>query len=134
MTVVAVSEDGTNVDVRWLNEDGDARRWTFPCAALTLVEFSRLSDLTRSPPASMGGGYAMTDEPRCGSCRFHVQQSCRRHPPSMTGHLGGIAAFPGVQEDTWCGEYERHPAPPPPQGDPTREIFSYPSSGGGWLP
>ena len=56
MTVVAVSEDGTNVDVRWLNEDGDARRWTFPCAALTLVEFSRLSDLTRSPPASMGGG------------------------------------------------------------------------------
>lgn len=52
MTVVAVSEDGTNVDVRWLNEDGDARRWTFPCAALTLVEFSRLSDLTHSPPVA----------------------------------------------------------------------------------
>lgn len=56
---------------------------------------------------------------KCENCRFFVrdpqnlkQGACRAHPPELitTPQAGGqvsmICAFPTVQDEMWCGEYE----------------------------
>jgi hypothetical protein len=36
----------------------------------------------------------------CTKCRYFVQNTCRRYPPS-----GRPSAWPIVQKEDWCGEY-----------------------------
>lgn len=40
----------------------------------------------------------------CITCRFRVGPRCRRYPPQMMED--GIARFPNVGADDWCGEYQ----------------------------
>lgn len=45
----------------------------------------------------------------CGKCRFYDPKgrNCRRFPPQVweTENSGG-SAFPRVEEDEWCGEFQ----------------------------
>lgn len=63
----------------------------------------------------------MSDEPRCGNCRFYLitgpERVCRRFPPQATFIAASgtgatitppqtISYFPGMQETGWCGCHE----------------------------
>ena len=69
----------------------------------------------------------MTDEPRCGTCRYWLttgaEAVCRRKPPQgwfiaaqtvATGQLPAqtISFFPPMSEQGWCGEYARKATAP----------------------
>jgi hypothetical protein len=42
----------------------------------------------------------------CSTCRFCVQQECRRYPPIVAAYPR--TGFPAIYETTqmWCGEYQ----------------------------
>ena len=48
------------------------------------------------------------EESSCANCRFCIGGHCCRFPPTFAG--GGLdrpwVAFPEVEADWWCGEWE----------------------------
>ena len=55
----------------------------------------------------------MTDEQRCGTCRFWSTNqppvgTCRRYPPTLVGNIDGGADhwLPSTLDTEWCGEWQ----------------------------
>jgi hypothetical protein len=50
----------------------------------------------------------MESFPKCGICHYFSSDTyyhCRRYPPTVVGGSRSTA-FPEVQTDWWCGEYQ----------------------------
>ena len=57
----------------------------------------------------------MSDKPTCRTCRYFVERAndtclprCHRNAPIRD--VRGLAVWPMIMEDDWCGEYQCDPS------------------------
>ena len=53
----------------------------------------------------------MTDEQRCGTCKFWYLRNCRRHPPvclpiGERAYERVTTEWPETDDADWCGEWQ----------------------------
>ena len=63
----------------------------------------------------------MSEQPKCGNCRFYAGE-CRRHAPiAMDGYLA-VPLWPRVPPGCWCGDHEPiKPLDTPPENGGNNE-------------
>lgn len=69
--------------------------------------------LTISTPIKQGVSIDTQIERICVNCRFYDHEIgiCRKRSPYIN-HETGLAYWPGVEPDDWCGDFKRLPAEP----------------------
>lgn len=69
--------------------------------------------LTISTPIKQGVSIDTQIERICVNCRFYDHEIgiCRKRSPYRDFETG-LAAWPGIEPDDWCGDFKRLPAEP----------------------